>query len=44
VRLDGTNEEEGRRIIAQRAPGNVVVEPTMLSAARRAVELAKAAA
>jgi succinyl-CoA synthetase beta subunit len=40
VRLDGTNEEEGRRIIAERAPANVVVEPTMLSAARRAVELA----
>jgi succinyl-CoA synthetase beta subunit len=44
VRLDGTNEEEGRRIIAERAPDNVVVEATMLSAARRAVELAKAAA
>lgn len=44
VRLDGTNEEEGRAIIAERAPANVVVEPTMLSAARRAVELAKEAA
>jgi succinyl-CoA synthetase beta subunit len=44
VRLDGTNEEEGRRIIAERAPSNVVVEQTMLSAARRAVELAGAAA
>ena len=44
VRLDGTNEEEGRRIIAERAPANVVVEETMLSAARRAVELAGAAA
>jgi succinyl-CoA synthetase beta subunit len=41
VRLDGTNQEEGRRIIAERAPPNVVVEPTMLSAARRAVELAE---
>ncbi|WP_217914902.1 ADP-forming succinate--CoA ligase subunit beta [Miltoncostaea marina] len=41
VRLDGTNEEEGRAIIAERAPDNVVVEATMLSAARRAVELAK---
>ena len=40
VRLDGTNEEEGRAIIAERAPSNVVVEATMLSAARRAVELA----
>ena len=44
VRLDGTNEKEGRAIIAERAPANVVVEPTMLSAARRAVELAKEAA
>ena len=44
VRLDGTNEEEGRRIIRERAPENVVVEETMLSAARRAVELAKEAA
>ena len=39
VRLDGTNEEEGRAILAERAPANVVVESTMLSAARRAVEL-----
>ncbi|HJZ61436.1 MAG TPA: ADP-forming succinate--CoA ligase subunit beta [Miltoncostaeaceae bacterium] len=44
VRLDGTNEEEGRRIIAERAPSNVVVEQTMLSAAERAVALAKEAA
>ncbi len=44
VRLDGTNEEEGRAIIAERAPSNVVVEATMLSAAQRAVELAKEAA
>jgi len=44
VRLDGTNEEEGRAIIRERAPSNVVVEATMLSAARRAVELAKEAA
>ncbi len=44
VRLDGTNEEEGRAIIRERAPSNVVVEPTMLSAAERAVQLAKEAA
>jgi len=44
VRLDGTAAEEGRAIIADRAPANVVVEPTMLSAAKRAVELAKEAA
>jgi succinyl-CoA synthetase beta subunit len=44
VRLDGTNEEEGRAILAEHAPANVVVESTMLSAARRAVELAGAPA
>ncbi|HSC57926.1 MAG TPA: succinate--CoA ligase subunit beta, partial [Gemmatimonadales bacterium] len=44
VRLDGTNEEEGRAILRERAPENVVVEETMVSAARRAVELAKEAA
>ncbi|MDX6555028.1 MAG: succinyl-CoA synthetase beta subunit [Miltoncostaeaceae bacterium] len=43
VRLDGTNEDEGRRILAERAPSNVVVEATMLSAAKRAVELASTA-
>jgi succinyl-CoA synthetase beta subunit len=42
VRLDGTNAEEGRRLLAEAAPENVHVEPTMLDAARRAVELAKA--
>jgi succinyl-CoA synthetase beta subunit len=40
VRLDGTNAEEGRRILAEAAPPNLHVEPTMLDAARRAVELA----
>jgi succinyl-CoA synthetase beta subunit len=43
VRLDGTNAEEGRRILAEAAPSNLHVEPTMLDAARRAVELAEAA-
>jgi succinyl-CoA synthetase beta subunit len=42
VRLDGTNAEEGRRILAEAAPPNLHVEPTMLAAARRAVELAAA--
>jgi succinyl-CoA synthetase beta subunit len=41
VRLDGTNAEEGRRLLADAAPANLHVEPTMLDAARRAVELAK---
>src|SRR5438046_5591825 len=40
VRLDGTNAEEGREILAEAAPPNLHVEPTMLEAARRAVELA----
>ena len=44
VRLDGTNEEEGRRILRERAPSNVVVETTMLSAAERAVSLVGEAA
>jgi succinyl-CoA synthetase beta subunit len=42
VRLDGTNAEEGRSILAKAAPPNLYVEPTMLEAARRAVELAAA--
>jgi succinyl-CoA synthetase beta subunit len=41
VRLDGTNAEEGRRILAEAAPSNLHVEPTMLDAARRAVELSR---
>src|SRR4051795_6882677 len=40
VRLDGTNAEEGRRILADAAPPDLHVEPTMLDAAKRAVELA----
>jgi succinyl-CoA synthetase beta subunit len=41
VRLDGTNAEEGRRLLQEAAPPNLYVEPTMLDAARRAVELAQ---
>ena len=41
VRLDGTNAEEGRRILAEAGPENLHVEPTMLAGAERAVELAK---
>jgi succinyl-CoA synthetase beta subunit len=40
VRLDGTNAEEGRRMLADAAPPNVHVEATMLGAAERAVSLA----
>jgi succinyl-CoA synthetase beta subunit len=42
VRLDGTNAEEGRRLLADAAPDNLHLEPTMLEAAQRAVELAAA--
>ncbi|HYX75620.1 MAG TPA: ADP-forming succinate--CoA ligase subunit beta, partial [Gaiellaceae bacterium] len=41
VRLDGTNAEEGRKILADSGRGNLHVEPTMLEGAERAVELAK---
>jgi succinyl-CoA synthetase beta subunit len=41
VRLDGTNAEEGRRILAEANRSNVYPEATMLDGARRAVELAK---
>jgi succinyl-CoA synthetase beta subunit len=40
VRLDGTNADEGRRLLSAAAPPNLHVEPTMLDAARKAVELA----
>ncbi|HEX7083585.1 MAG TPA: ADP-forming succinate--CoA ligase subunit beta [Gaiellaceae bacterium] len=40
VRLDGTNAEAGRAILAEAAPPDLHVEPTMLDAARKAVELA----
>jgi succinyl-CoA synthetase beta subunit len=41
VRLDGTNAEEGRRILADAAPANLHVSPTMLEAAELAVRLAR---
>ena len=40
VRLDGTNAEEGRRILEDAAHPGIVPATTMLEAARRAVELA----
>jgi succinyl-CoA synthetase beta subunit len=40
VRLDGTNDEEGRRLLAAANLPNVHVEKTMLGAAARVVELA----
>jgi succinyl-CoA synthetase beta subunit len=44
VRLDGTNDEEGRRLLAEANLPNVVTEATMDGAAEKVVELAKAAA
>jgi len=42
VRLDGTNAEEGRRILAEAALPNLTTEATMLDGARSAVELSAA--
>jgi succinyl-CoA synthetase beta subunit len=44
VRLDGTNDVEGRALLAQAALPNVFVEATMDGAAAKVVELAKAQA
>ncbi len=41
VRLDGTNDEEGRRILAEAALPNVHTAATMNEAAEKVVELAK---
>lgn len=43
VRLDGTNAEEGRALLAGHVSGRLRTEPTMLDAARAAVELAELA-
>jgi succinyl-CoA synthetase beta subunit len=42
VRLDGTNAEEGRAILAEHTSDKLLSRPTMLDAARTAVELAGA--
>jgi succinyl-CoA synthetase beta subunit len=41
VRLDGTNAEEGRRLLTEAAQPNLRVAPTMLEAAQLAVESAR---
>ena len=43
IRIDGTNAEEGRAILKAHASERLTSEPTMLDAARRAVELAQRA-
>jgi succinyl-CoA synthetase beta subunit len=42
VRLDGTNAEEGRRILADAGHAGIVPAATMLEGAQKAVDLAKA--
>jgi succinyl-CoA synthetase beta subunit len=42
VRLDGTNDEEGRKLLTDAALPGVTIEETMLGAAAKVVELAKA--
>jgi succinyl-CoA synthetase beta subunit len=42
MRLDGTNAEAGRALLADHLSDTLIAEPTMLDAARRAVALAKA--
>ena len=42
VRLDGTNDEEGRRLLSEADLPGLHVEATMLGAAERVVELAAA--
>jgi succinyl-CoA synthetase beta subunit len=42
VRLDGTNAEDGRRILSEAANPRIVAASTMLEAAQKAAELAKA--
>jgi succinyl-CoA synthetase beta subunit len=41
LRLDGTNAEAGRALLAPHLSDRVLAEPTMVAAARRAVELAR---
>jgi succinyl-CoA synthetase beta subunit len=43
VRLDGTNADEARELLAEAGLENLHVEPTMLEGAKRAVELARVA-
>ncbi|MGO9458449.1 MAG: ADP-forming succinate--CoA ligase subunit beta [Acidimicrobiales bacterium] len=40
LRLDGTNAEEGRSLLAPHLSDRLIAEPTMIDAARRAVALA----
>ena len=44
IRLDGTNADEGRAILTPHQSDDLQLQPTMLDAARRVVELAQARA
>jgi succinyl-CoA synthetase beta subunit len=41
IRLDGTNAEQGREILKSHESDRLISQPTMLDAARKAVELAR---
>ena len=43
IRLDGTNAEQGRAILAEHESDRLISQPTMIDAARKAVELARKA-
>jgi succinyl-CoA synthetase beta subunit len=43
IRIDGTNADEGRRILQAHASEQLISQPTMLDSARKAVELASLA-
>jgi succinyl-CoA synthetase beta subunit len=43
IRIDGTNADEGRRILKAHESDRLISQPTMLDAARKAVELANLA-
>jgi succinyl-CoA synthetase beta subunit len=42
IRLDGTNADEGRAILEPHLSESLQLQPTMVDAARRVVELARA--
>ena len=43
IRIDGTNADEGRRILKEHESDRLISQPTMLEAARKVVEVAKLA-
>ena len=42
IRLDGTNADEGRAILESHLSDTLQMQPTMVDAARRVVEIAQA--